>query len=152
LALYMLLSGSTCSRSRRIRPYSSASGTYSDTSVIETHLEIYRRDGRLWSPDFLASLDIRHGDWATRADLAIPELRRRFRIRGVDVALRQPPAASYGELFDLLRQLDRGAVTWKRKLPRQVDTAKLDSTGASGLGRNVSGGTWPRLSWGRSVL
>ena len=48
--------------------------------------------------------------------------------------------------------------TWKkryasmRKLPRQVDTAKLDSTGASDLGRNVSGGTWPRLSWGRSVL
>jgi len=40
---------------------------------------------------------------------------------------------------------------WRRKLPRQVDTAKLDSTGASGLGRNVSG-TWPRLSWGRSVL
>jgi len=37
----------------------------------------------------------------------------RFRIRGVDVALRQPPAASYDELFDLLRQLDRGAVTWK---------------------------------------
>jgi len=28
-----------------------------------------------------------------------------------------------------------------RKLPRQVDTAKVDSAGASGLGRNVSGGT-----------
>jgi alkanesulfonate monooxygenase SsuD/methylene tetrahydromethanopterin reductase-like flavin-dependent oxidoreductase (luciferase family) len=40
----------------------------------------------------------------------------------------------------------------KRKLPRQVDTSKVDSTGASGLGRNVSGGTRPRLSWGRSVL
>src|SRR5262249_16992228 len=39
-----------------------------------------------------------------------------------------------------------------RKLPRQVDTVKVDSTGASGLGRNVRGGTWPRLSWGRSVL
>jgi putative transposase len=39
-----------------------------------------------------------------------------------------------------------------RKLPRQVDTSKLDSAGALGLGRNTSGGTWPRLSWGRSVL
>src|SRR5215472_16938361 len=38
---------------------------------------------------------------------------------------------------------------WMRKLPRQVDTVKVDSTGASGLGRNVRGGTWPRLSWGR---
>ncbi len=28
---------------------------------------------------------------------------------------------------------------WLRKLHRQVDTAKVDSTGASGLGRNVSG-------------
>jgi hypothetical protein len=39
-----------------------------------------------------------------------------------------------------------------RKLPRQVDTAKLDSAGTSGLGRKISGGTRPRLSWGRSVL
>jgi hypothetical protein len=41
---------------------------------------------------------------------------------------------------------------FKRKLPRQVDTAKLDSAGMSGLGRKISGGTRPRLSWGRSVL
>jgi hypothetical protein len=41
---------------------------------------------------------------------------------------------------------------FSRKLPHQVDTAKLDSTGIPCLGRNVSGGTWPRLSWGRSVL
>ena len=54
---------------------------------------------------------------------------------------------------DALRALQRpGRPLPTRKLPRQVDTAKLDSTGASGLGRNVSGGTWPRLSWGRSVL
>src|SRR5215470_5496762 len=33
------------------------------------------------------------------------------------------------------------AFRWGRKLPRQVDTAKVDSTGMSGLGRNVSGGT-----------
>jgi integrase len=39
-----------------------------------------------------------------------------------------------------------------RKLPRQVDTSKVDFTGASDLGRNATGGTWPRLSWGRSVL
>ena len=39
-----------------------------------------------------------------------------------------------------------------RKLPRQVDTSKLDSAGAWGLGRNTSGGTWLRLSWGRPVL
>ena len=39
-----------------------------------------------------------------------------------------------------------------RKLPRQIDTSKADFRGASGLGRNATGGTWPRLSWGRSVL
>ena len=43
-------------------------------------------------------------------------------------------------------------VTATRELPRQVDTSRVDSTRTSGLGRNVSGGTWPRLSWGRSVL
>jgi hypothetical protein len=39
-----------------------------------------------------------------------------------------------------------------RKLPRQVDTSRVDFGAASGLGRNARGGTWPRLSWGRSVL
>ena len=33
-----------------------------------------------------------------------------------------------------------------RKLPRQVDTAKRDWPVDEGLGRNVSGGTRPRLS------
>ena len=39
-----------------------------------------------------------------------------------------------------------------RKLPRQVDTAKGDWTGMLGLGRNIRGGTRPRLSCGRSWL
>ena len=39
-----------------------------------------------------------------------------------------------------------------RKLPRQVDTAKRDCPAVVGLGRNVRGGTRPRLSWGRSWL
>ncbi len=42
---------------------------------------------------------------------------------------------------------DRG-----RKLPRQVDRLKEYSRIDECLGRNVSGGTRPRLSWGRSVL
>jgi PAS domain-containing protein len=37
-----------------------------------------------------------------------------------------------------------------RKLPRQVDHSTGDCPGDVGLGRNVSGGTRPRLSWGRS--
>ena len=41
---------------------------------------------------------------------------------------------------------------WDRKLPRQVDTAKGDCTGGFSLGRNVRGGTRPRLSCGRSWL
>jgi hypothetical protein len=56
----------------------------------------------------------------------------------------QPPMAASVEQPAANRSL--------RKLPRQVDTSKVDFAGASGLGRNVSGGTWPRLSWGRSVL
>ena len=51
-----------------------------------------------------------------------------------------------------LRKSEFSGLRWKRRLPRQVDTAKVDSGMVSGLGRNVSGGTWPRLSWGRSVL
>jgi len=38
------------------------------------------------------------------------------------------------------------------KLPRQADHSNVDSRGAVDLGMNVSGGTRPRLSWGRSVL
>lgn len=38
------------------------------------------------------------------------------------------------------------------KLPRQVERVEVDSWGAVGLGRKASGGTRPRLSWGRSVL
>ena len=40
----------------------------------------------------------------------------------------------------------------ERKLPRQVDTAKGDCTGGFSLGKNVRGGTRPRLSCGRSWL
>ena len=40
----------------------------------------------------------------------------------------------------------------QRKLPRQVDTAKGDCTGGFSLGKNVRGGTRPRLSCGRSWL
>ncbi len=36
--------------------------------------------------------------------------------------------------------------------PVKVDTAKRDWPANEGLGRNVSGGTRPRLSWGRSLL
>jgi len=105
----------------------------SETSVIETHLDVYRRDSRLWSPEFLASLDIRRGDWATRADLAVPEMRRRFVIDGVEVALRQPAAASYEELSELLRRLNRRAVVWKdaaASVPIRI--ANIEDIGVSG--------------------
>lgn len=39
-----------------------------------------------------------------------------------------------------------------RKLPRQADSSQGDSPALVGLGRNVRGGTRPRLSWGRSWL
>jgi len=39
-----------------------------------------------------------------------------------------------------------------RKLPRQADRSIGDFSADEGLGRNVSGGTRPRLSWGRSPL
>lgn len=39
-----------------------------------------------------------------------------------------------------------------RKLPRQADSSMGDFSADEGLGRNVSGGTRPRLSWGRSPL
>ena len=42
--------------------------------------------------------------------------------------------------------------TLTRKLPRQADSSKGDWPAAECLGRNVSGGTRPRLSWGRSPL
>ena len=38
------------------------------------------------------------------------------------------------------------------KLPRQAHSLELDSRGSCGLGKNVSDGTRPRLSWGRSSL
>ena len=51
----------------------------------------------------------------------------------MDVALRQPPAASYDELFDLLRQLDRGAITWRdgtSSMPIRI--ANIEDIGLSG--------------------
>ena len=39
-----------------------------------------------------------------------------------------------------------------RKLPRQVDSGWGDCPGDERLGRNINGGTRPRLSWGRSWL
>ena len=41
---------------------------------------------------------------------------------------------------------------WRRKLPCQADHSTGDCSTDDGLGRNVSGGTRPRLSWGRSRL
>ena len=63
-------------------------------------------------------------------------------------------------IVTLLRQVEVGLdpVSWTRserrirKLPRQADSSKGDWPAAECLGRNVSGGTRPRLSWGRSPL
>ena len=41
---------------------------------------------------------------------------------------------------------------WWRKLPRQADSSQGDCSAVVGLGRNVRGGTRPRLSCGRSWL
>lgn len=40
----------------------------------------------------------------------------------------------------------------ERRLPRQAHSLKLDGVTLVGLGRKVSGGTFPRLSCDRSVL
>src|ERR1051326_5849287 len=45
-----------------------------------------------------------------------------------------------------------GSLGQHRKLPRQADSSIGDCVSDEGLGRNVSGGTRPRLSWGRSLL
>ena len=54
--------------------------------------------------------------------------------------------------FDDQIQASSFYVETVRKLPRQVDTAKRDCPAVVGLGRNVRGGTRPRLSCGRSSL
>ena len=41
---------------------------------------------------------------------------------------------------------------YQGKLPRQGDNGEWDSGRAVALGRKWSGGTRPRLSWGRAVL
>ena len=66
--------------------------------------------------------------------------RNGYRRLGVRAFLVVPVRAG-GQLVGVL-----GIRTARRKLPRQVDTSNMDFTGASGLGRNRSGGTWPRLS------
>ena len=60
-----------------------------------------------------------------------------------------------GPLVALLETILDGSTTIavvEGKLPRQVDSGEGDSWGAVGLGRKASGGTRPRLSWGRCVL
>ncbi len=68
--------------------------------------------------------------------------------------IRHPTAMGETEVLDFLNWLvvDRKVAYSTRKLPRQVDTGMGDSQALVGLGRNIRGGTRPRLSWGRSVL
>ncbi len=66
-------------------------------------------------------------------------------------------APEHARAARVVETLANGALPWAlpwpvRKLPRQVDSSKLDSRTWFGLGRNVRGGSWPRLSWGRSLL
>src|SRR5215467_9701948 len=73
----------------------------------------------------------------------------RMRLRELAAAR---PRFGYRRLHVLLRR-EGWRINHKNVgFPVKLDTPKVDSTGASGLGRNVSDGTWPRLSWGRSVL
>ena len=64
------------------------------------------------------------------------------------------PTAMSGRFYDGTTGSVVGEVTVEstRKLPRQADSSKGDWPAAECLGRNVSGGTRPRLSWGRSPL
>jgi hypothetical protein len=82
------------------------------TWVVETRLDIFPLDGRLWASDFLKSLDVRRGRWATRRDLARRELRRRFTVAGVEVVLPQPDDVTYEELLGLLRAIKGKSVVW----------------------------------------
>ena len=68
-----------------------------------------------------------------------------FRDRGVSVAFSYNPTPLTGAIHGVLAESGR-------KLPRQADSSKGDWPAAECLGRNVSGGTRPRLSWGRSPL
>ena len=61
-------------------------------------------------------------------------------------------AAICGFLMDLVNFKTTTGAVGIRKLPCQADHSKGDCAADEGLGRNVSGGTRPRLSWGRSRL
>lgn len=52
----------------------------------------------------------------------------------------------------VLLLLFRNTTSSSRKLPRQADSSQGDNPALVGLGRNVRGGTRPRLSCGRSWL
>ena len=81
-----------------------------------------------------------HGMWS---DLEDDDGRFHLRKHTVDM----PPGSkrSFRVRADALGR-------WARKLPRQVDTLQVDSRAVVGLGKNVRGGTRPRLSCGRSSL
>src|SRR5919109_1840726 len=55
------------------------------TWVIETSLEIRRRDARDWAQPYLDSLDIGRGAWATKRELFRRDVLRQFRIDGSEI-------------------------------------------------------------------
>jgi len=83
------------------------------TSVIVTRLEIRKLDPRHWQSAYLDSLDIRRGEWATKRELFVREVQRRFRIDDAEINLPQDDELSYDELARLLRAIKSKAVVWR---------------------------------------
>jgi len=83
------------------------------TSVIVARLEVRKLDPRHWQSAYLDSLDIRRGEWATKRELFVREVQRRFHIDDAEINLPQDDELSYDELARLLRAIKSKAVVWR---------------------------------------
>ncbi len=86
-------------------------GTY----LWDVRLKIYKRDPTHWRQEFLDSLDIVRGPWATRRQELKQAMLRVFDISGDRLILKQADELSYREIERVLKAIKTRAIVWEPK-------------------------------------
>jgi len=83
------------------------------TFVIDTRLEIYKKDPSHWKQGYLDSLILSRGNWGTKQDFLQRKVLRLFTVGDTKVALRYSDSLSYREVARLLKAIKDKAIVWE---------------------------------------
>jgi len=98
------------------------------TFVVHTWLEIYKRDPSHWKQEYLDSLRISSGTWATKPEFLRREVLRLFRIDGAEITLRYADNLSYREVGQLLKTINNKSIVWEATASPRIVIALQDIT------------------------